>query len=136
MRGGACPVCRVFAIQSMLVLVVLVLVQLMLVVLVLVVVVLLVPLLLVVLVLVLHGLSCHAFLCNESYQKTLPTRPHQVRIYDLGRYCPRAPFNRIYVPVPVPVTGRYCPRAPFLPEDSDAEGDVESEEDLDSDSNI
>ena len=69
----------------------------------------------VVLVLVLHGLSCHAFLCNESYQKTLPTRPHQVRIYDLGRY---------------------CPRAPFLPEDSDAEGDVESEEDLDSDSNI
>jgi len=39
---------------------------------------LLLPLLLVVLVLVLHRLSCHAFLCNESYQKTLPTRPHQV----------------------------------------------------------
>jgi len=39
---------------------------------------LLVPLLLVPLLLVLHGLSCHAFLCNESYQKTLPTRPHQV----------------------------------------------------------
>ena len=59
---------------------------------------LLVPLLLVMLVLVLHGLSCHAFLCNESYQKTLPTRPHQVRIYDLGRYCPRAPFRRIATP--------------------------------------